>query len=59
MSGRSNPCASGLNLFARNVGNPPVDSLTVETLENYLAGRKVAPHTKRGDKLVFSRFFSW
>lgn len=48
-----------VSIFANSVGNVPVDAITPEIIERYLAGRKVAPVSRNGDKRALSRFFGW
>lgn len=48
-----------IEMFANGVANMRVDGITADTIEAYLAGRKVAPASKDNDKRVIGRFLSW
>jgi len=45
--------------FASMTGNPRLDTITADTLEEYLAKRKVSSLTRDNDKRALSRFFRW
>src|SRR5262249_53755429 len=46
-------------LFANSIGNPKLDAITIDTVEKFLDGRKVAPRTKINDRSAVSTFFKF
>lgn len=48
-----------VNLFAGMVGNPRLDSITVDTVEKFLSDRNVSARTKINDRSAVSTFFRW
>lgn len=48
-----------VQMFASEVGNLPMATLTAEVIEKWLDGRKVGPVTKANDLRAISRFFAW
>lgn len=48
-----------VSIFASTTGNVPLSAITPDSIDAYLAGRRVTQRSRKNDHLAISRFLSW